>query len=88
MIRLTSSASTIEPPIFTNTLTSKSVGFPLWFAIVRLSVVNSSIPPIFLPIPVWELITRAMGCVSEFLTRILLLLLETFPRTYQLFVEG
>ncbi|GFW42881.1 hypothetical protein TNCV_734141 [Trichonephila clavipes] len=71
MIRLTTSASTIEPSIITNTLTSKSVGFPLRSAIVRVSVVNSGIPPILLPIPVWELIIRAMGCVLEFLTRTL-----------------
>ncbi|GFS86509.1 uncharacterized protein TNCV_513671 [Trichonephila clavipes] len=69
MIRLTTSASTIEPPIITNTLTSKSFGFPLLSASVIVSVVNSGIPPILLPIPVRELIIRAMSCVSEFLTR-------------------
>ncbi|GFV37135.1 HTH_Tnp_Tc3_2 domain-containing protein [Trichonephila clavipes] len=58
---LTTSASTIEPPIIPNTLTFKSVGFPPRSAIVRVSVINSGIPPIFLPIPVWELIIRALG---------------------------
>ncbi|GFX01924.1 hypothetical protein TNCV_371131 [Trichonephila clavipes] len=66
---MTTSASIIEPPIIPNTLTFKYVGFPRLSAIVRVSVVNSGLPPIFLPTPVWEVITRAMSCVSEFLTR-------------------
>ncbi|GFW07464.1 hypothetical protein TNCV_3915971 [Trichonephila clavipes] len=89
MIRLTTSASTIEPAIITNTLTSKSVGFPLRSASVMISVVNSGIPPVLLPIPVCELIIRAMSCVSEIMTRTPGTedYLETSPRIYQLTVE-
>ncbi|GFW39845.1 uncharacterized protein TNCV_2420101 [Trichonephila clavipes] len=66
--RLTPSVSTIEPPIIPNILTFKSVGFPLLSAIFRVSVVTSCLSPIFLPIPVWESIARALDCISEFLT--------------------
>ncbi|GFW29873.1 hypothetical protein TNCV_3937401 [Trichonephila clavipes] len=68
MISLTTSASTIEPLIIPNSLTFISVGFPLPSTITRVSVVNSGLPPIFLPIPVWESIARALICISEFLT--------------------
>ncbi|GFY34911.1 hypothetical protein TNCV_154841 [Trichonephila clavipes] len=48
MIRLTTSASTIESPIISNTLTLKSIEFPPRSAIVRVSVVTSRLPPIVL----------------------------------------
>ncbi|GFW23419.1 hypothetical protein TNCV_3805171 [Trichonephila clavipes] len=60
MIRLTTSASTIEPPIIRNTLTLKPIEFPLRSAIVRVSVVTSHLPPIFLPIPVRETIVLTL----------------------------
>ncbi|GFV62937.1 hypothetical protein TNCV_4410011 [Trichonephila clavipes] len=85
MIRLTTSASTLESPIICNTLTLKSIEFPQRSAIVRVSVVSSRLPPIFLQIPVIETIVLTLACVSEFST---LFYLETFSRTYQLFVEG
>ncbi|GFW46567.1 hypothetical protein TNCV_1936371 [Trichonephila clavipes] len=69
MIRLTTLASTIESSIIRNTLTLKSIEFPLRSAIVRVSVVTSCLPPIFLPIPVWETIARALVCILEFLAR-------------------
>ncbi|GFT96656.1 hypothetical protein TNCV_5022871 [Trichonephila clavipes] len=69
MIRLTTSASTIKPLIIRNTLTLKSIEFPLQSGIVRVSVVNSRLPPIFLPIPVRETIVLALVCISEFPTR-------------------
>ncbi|GFW04656.1 hypothetical protein TNCV_3897081 [Trichonephila clavipes] len=89
MIRLTTSAPTIEPAIISNTLASTSVGFPLRSSSVMISVFNSGIPPILLPIPVCELITYALSCVSEFMTRTpgYSIYLETSPRTYQLSVE-
>ncbi|GFV91777.1 hypothetical protein TNCV_2974501 [Trichonephila clavipes] len=69
MIRLTTSASTIESPIIRNTLTLKPIEFPLRSAIVRVFVVTSHLPPIFLPIPVRETIVLTLVCISEFPTR-------------------
>ncbi|GFX67081.1 hypothetical protein TNCV_589971 [Trichonephila clavipes] len=57
---MTTSASIIDSPIICNTLTLKSIEFPLWSAMVRVYVVNSGIPPIFLPIPVRETIVLAL----------------------------
>ncbi|GFW76660.1 retrovirus-related Pol polyprotein from transposon opus [Trichonephila clavipes] len=59
MIRLTTSASTIESPIIRNTLIFKSIEHSPWSAIFRVSIVTSRFPPIFLPIPVWETIVLA-----------------------------
>ncbi|GFV63211.1 hypothetical protein TNCV_2077431 [Trichonephila clavipes] len=69
MIRLTTSESTIESPIIRNTLTLKSIELPPRFAIVRVSVVTSRFPTIFLPIRVRETIVLAFVCISEFSTR-------------------
>ncbi|GFS81607.1 hypothetical protein TNCV_2440391 [Trichonephila clavipes] len=69
MIRLTTSALTIESPIIRNTLTLKSIELPPRSATVRVSVVISSLPPIFLPIPVRETIVLALGCISGFSNR-------------------
>ncbi|GFU46781.1 hypothetical protein TNCV_1771911 [Trichonephila clavipes] len=69
MIRLTTSASTIEPPIIRKTLTFKSVEFSLWSAIVRVLVVTSCLPPIFQPLPVRETIAHALDYILAFLTR-------------------
>ncbi|GFT34314.1 hypothetical protein TNCV_2157711 [Trichonephila clavipes] len=55
--------------IIRNTLTFKSIEFPLRSAIVRVSVVTFCLPPISLPIPVRETIVLALVCISEFLTR-------------------
>ncbi|GFW56074.1 hypothetical protein TNCV_374801 [Trichonephila clavipes] len=56
MIRLTTSASNIESPIICHTLTLKSIELSPWTAINPVSIVTSSFPPIFLPIPVRETI--------------------------------
>ncbi|GFW52055.1 hypothetical protein TNCV_2819241 [Trichonephila clavipes] len=69
MIILTTLASTIDSPIIRNTLTLKSIELPPWSANVRVSVVTSRLPPIFLPIPVREMIVLALICISEFPTR-------------------
>ncbi|GFV49910.1 hypothetical protein TNCV_1391921 [Trichonephila clavipes] len=69
MIRLTTSASTIESPIIRNTLTLKPIEFPLRSAIVRVSVVTFHLPPFFLLIPVRETIVLTLVCISEFPTR-------------------
>ncbi|GFT07314.1 hypothetical protein TNCV_1417171 [Trichonephila clavipes] len=69
MIRLTTSESTIESRIIRNTLTLKSIEFPVRSAIVTVSVVTSRLPLIFLPIPVRETIVLALVCNSEFPTR-------------------
>ncbi|GFW71982.1 hypothetical protein TNCV_4788711 [Trichonephila clavipes] len=66
---LTTSASTIESPIICNTLTLLSNELPPRSAIVRVSIVTSRLPPIFLPIPVRETIVLAWVCISEFPTR-------------------
>ncbi|GFY04255.1 hypothetical protein TNCV_1200331 [Trichonephila clavipes] len=63
MIRLTTSASTIESLIIPNTLTLKSIELSPWSAIVRVFIVTSRFPPTSFP---WVL---AWVCISEFPTR-------------------
>ncbi|GFS73040.1 hypothetical protein TNCV_3606361 [Trichonephila clavipes] len=69
MIRLTTSASTIESPIIRNTLTLKSIELSPCSAIVHVSIVTSRFPPIFLPIPVRKTIVLAWFYISGFPTR-------------------
>ncbi|GFV33072.1 hypothetical protein TNCV_250761 [Trichonephila clavipes] len=69
LIRLITSASTTKSPIIRNTLTLKSIELPPRSAIVRVSVVTSRLPSIFLPIPVRKTIVLAWVHISEFPTR-------------------